>query len=33
VRAIADAPSFEAGLQDVRTFLGDSAAAVGQPAG
>jgi tryptophan synthase alpha chain len=33
VRAIADAPSFEAGLQDVRTFLGDSAVAVGQPAG
>jgi tryptophan synthase alpha chain len=33
VRAIAAAGSFEAGLEDVRAFLSDSAAAVGQPAG
>ncbi len=33
VRAIAEAPSLEAGLEDVRAFLGDSAAAVSQPGG
>jgi tryptophan synthase alpha chain len=33
VRAIADAPSFEAGLEDVRRFLSESAAAIGQSAG
>jgi tryptophan synthase alpha chain len=33
VRALAEAPSFEEGLVDVRKFLGDSVTAVSQPGG